>query len=255
MYQADTSHSLDFEDTYDGLGNQLQEAGDDLNDDTFGGGAEGSRGPGNVGNDFDFFGNTAQVSNVIDEEHMRYSLQRPSHHPAHHQPQPAKAKKTGYEKYQDPGYIPDIQAKSGAWGSRGQPAAAPRAEDRISTARPAGPPSVPSMVQPPPMPVSQAPMMTLEEVEALMLAQSRTQQPQAPFPFPQTQPPPFPQQSFQQPPHQQQATGPPSALPAQQHPPPPMTGHGGHSRVPSAPRGPQQPLQILQTPNRARHSP
>ena len=114
--------SLNFDDTYDGLGERLQEAGDDFNEDTFGGGAEGTTGQGAVGKDFDFFGNTAQVSNAIDEESVRYSLQRPSQHVAAGQQQPTKPKRTGYEKYQDPGYIPEIQAKSGAWGSKAQTA-------------------------------------------------------------------------------------------------------------------------------------
>ncbi|EXJ56047.1 hypothetical protein A1O7_08978 [Cladophialophora yegresii CBS 114405] len=249
---------LDFEDTYDGLGDKLEEAGDDLNDDTFGGGAEGGVAEGNVGKDFDFFGNTAQVSNAINEEHMRYNLQHPSQHAGPAQPQPSRPKKTGYEKYQDPGYIPDIQAKSSAWGSRAPPAAAPRSDNRISTGRPAVPASVPAPVPAStavPAPVSQAPaMMTLEEVEALMLAQSQAQQP--PAPFPQAQSSPFPAQHFQQqPPQQFQQTGPPLSMTAHQQPQPPGPAAGAHNRMPSAPRGPHQPLQILQNPNRARHSP
>ena len=209
-----------------------------------------------MGKDFDFFGNTAQVSNVIDEENVRYTLQQPSQHAASHQSQLVRPKKTGYEKYQDPGYIPDIQAKSGAWGSRGPAAAAPRADDRISTARSAGPPSLPvapaSAPAPAPSPLPQAPMMTLEEVEALMLAQSQARN--LPAPYPQSQPSPFPPQPFPPQPQQYEARAPPVSLPLPQ-PPPPLAGHGGHNRAPSAPRGPQQPLQILQNPNRARHSP
>ncbi|KAJ9602754.1 DNA topoisomerase 2-associated protein pat1 [Cladophialophora chaetospira] len=258
-FQDNEEEVLNFEDTYDGLGDQLQEAGDDLNDDTFGGGAEGTTGPGNVSKDFDFFGNTAQVSNVIDEEHMRYNLQHPSQyaHPA--QSQGAKPRRTGYEKYHDPGYIPDIQAKSGAWGTRAQTGTGP--ENRISTARPSAPPAIPPSVPapaPPPAPTTKSqppPMMTLEEVEALMLAQSRAQQ--APLPFPQAHPSPFPVQHFQQPPPQQYPpSGAPPSMPQPQQPPqPPSVGSAGQNRMPSAPRAPQQPLQILQNPNRARHSP
>ncbi|OAP62801.1 hypothetical protein AYL99_02028 [Fonsecaea erecta] len=249
---------LDFEDTYDGLGDQLEEAGDDFNDDTFGGGAEGATGQGSVGKDYDFFGKTAQVSNVINEEHMRYSLQQP------HQPaapaQPAKARRTGYEKYQDPGYIPDIQAKSGAWGTKSSTAAPPSGDPRISTARGTAPASFPAPEpSPPPASMSQPPMMTLEQVEAALLAESQARQAQ--LSFSQHQPYPFPPQSMhsQSPQPYQQPMGLPPGLPTQPQPQPPLDGPRNHNRMPSHPRAPQpppqQPLQILQNPNRARHSP
>ncbi|KIV93257.1 hypothetical protein PV10_04484 [Exophiala mesophila] len=242
---------LDFEDTYDGLGDQLQEAGDDLNDDTFGGAAEPAGGRGGNGTDFDFFGTTAQVSAAIDEEHVRYNLQ-------HGQPV-QKPKRSGYEKYQDPGYIPDIQAKSSAWTSRSQQQPKPPHEDaRISTARPLDQPEqYPSHAKP-------AQMLSLAEVEAAMQGQSQYSQP-PPFPFPlqhqippQYQPPPpMAQQHFQRhapapsypPPHQ--PTAPPPQPRASQSP-------QRHQRAPSQPTQPraqQPPLQILQNPNRARHSP
>ncbi|KIW90944.1 uncharacterized protein Z519_08727 [Cladophialophora bantiana CBS 173.52] len=252
-FQDNQDEILDFEDTYDGLGDQLEEAGDDFNDDTFGGGAEGGAGQGSVGKDYDFFGKTAQVSNVINEEQMRYNLQHP------HQPaaaaQPAKAKKTGYEKYQDPGYIPDIQAKSGAWGSKSSTTAAPSGDSRISTARSAAPvwSSAPAP-SPPPAQISQPPMMTLEQVEAALLAESQARQSQ--LPFPQPQPYPFPAQQMQpQSPQQYQPRGLPPGLSTQPQPQPPPDGSRSHNRLPSQPRAPQQPLQILQNPNRARHSP
>ncbi|KIY04046.1 uncharacterized protein Z520_00738 [Fonsecaea multimorphosa CBS 102226] len=255
-FQDNQDDILDFEDTYDGLGDQLEEAGDDFNDDTFGGGAEGATGQGSVGKDYDFFGKTAQVSNVINEENMRYTLQHP------HQPaapaQPAKVRRTGYEKYQDPGYIPDIQAKSGAWGTKSSTAAPPTGENRISTARSPAP-ALPSAraPSPPPAPMSQPPMMTLEQVEAAILAQSQARQSQ--LPFPQPLPYPFPTQPMHsQSPQHYPAMGPPPGMPTQPQPQPPLDGPRSHNRMPSQPRAPQQPqqpLQILQNPNRARHSP
>ncbi|EKV11073.1 Topisomerase II associated protein (Pat1), putative [Penicillium digitatum] len=123
---------IDFEDTYDGLGDQLSDDQDEFNDDTFGGvGPDTS-----VGRDFDFFGKTAQVSDAIGEEQVRFSLQNPNAGRVAPQPtqvpvQPAATqqttKRSGYEKYSDPGYIPDLQAKSSVWGvsqKKAEPAAA-----------------------------------------------------------------------------------------------------------------------------------
>lgn len=58
----------------------MDEAGDDLNEDTFGGGDNGpakSTAPQQIGKDFDFFGQTAKVSDAINEEQMRFSRQQP----------------------------------------------------------------------------------------------------------------------------------------------------------------------------------
>ncbi|EPX72552.1 topoisomerase II-associated deadenylation- dependent mRNA-decapping factor [Schizosaccharomyces octosporus yFS286] len=53
---------IDFEETYDDLADRLEEEGDDLNDETFGISA------GNIGRDFDFFHQTAQVSTKLENE-------------------------------------------------------------------------------------------------------------------------------------------------------------------------------------------
>src|SRR5262245_46638547 len=66
--------ALDFEDTYDGLGDQLDETDDAFNDDTFGDTSTGASGA--VGKDFDFFGATAKITNAMEEEHQRFSLQQ-----------------------------------------------------------------------------------------------------------------------------------------------------------------------------------
>lgn len=147
---------IDFEDTYDGLGDQLDDDQDAFNDDTFGSGGAAGGGTAAVGRDFDFFGTTAKVADVIGEEQVRYALQNPSAAPLAAQQQVAApastttattattTKRTGYEKYSDPGYIPDLQAKSSVWGisSQKKPEPAPAATRR--------------------------PMLSLEEVEAQM---------------------------------------------------------------------------------------
>ncbi|KAJ6102824.1 hypothetical protein N7486_005251 [Penicillium sp. IBT 16267x] len=151
--------AIDFEDTYDGLGDQLDDDQDEFNDDTFGGGDTGAP---TVGRDFDFFGRTAQVADAIGEEHVRYTLQNPqaappaplNAHVAAHPVAESTIKRTGYEKYSDPGYIPDLQAKSSVWGlsqKKPEPSPAPM-------------PAMPAM---PAMPIpSRKMMMSLEEVEA-----------------------------------------------------------------------------------------
>ena len=247
-------YSIDFEDTYDGLGDQLDEANDDFNNDTFGGGQEEVDDHGQVGKDFDFFGHTAQVSSAIGEEQIRYHLQHQSassRSTTTAQPAQQRPKKTGYEKYQDPGYIPEIAAKSSVWGtsSRQQGVSDTALPQLISTARASAAPS--------------KKMMSLEEVEAAMLTQGHTLLASEPV-HPPDQPPYFyhvrqpqqlpsvpshdlPQLSAQQPTHRQAPTTPQfHAAPRHQRgPSQPSVGH-----VP-----PQQPLQILQNPNRARHSP
>jgi DNA topoisomerase 2-associated protein PAT1 len=149
------SSRIDFEDTYDGLGDQLPDDQDEFNDDTFGGGGVDT----SVGRDFDFFGKTAQVSDAIGEEQVRYSLQNPNAarvapQPAAQAVQPAASqttKRSGYEKYSDPGYIPDLQAKSSVWGvsqKKAEPVATAPAASAASRR-----------------------MMSLEEVEAQMRQQ------------------------------------------------------------------------------------
>lgn len=235
---------LNFEDTYDGLGDQLQETGDDMNDDTFGAGADTGAGQGSAGRDFDFFGNTAQVSGAIGEEQMRYH-QYPQAEPEPTSTRPGKPKRSGYEKYEDPGYIPDIQAKSSAWSSKVQaaPGQAP-GEARISTGY--GQAAAPARK-----------MLSLEEVEAQMRA---VQSQPPPPPFPQPDPYAFQHQQHHAPPPQ---PGPQAGLqyPQMQPPQPPMPVQPvapPQQRIPTQPaqgRGTQQPLQILQNPNRPRHSP
>lgn len=140
-----------------------------------------------MGRDFDFFGKTAQVADAIGEEQVRYSLQQPkaaappsdfrpdTREPIAPPPAEPRPKRTGYERYQDPGYIPDVQAKSSVWGT-GQ------------------------RKEPTPQPVSQGKrMLSLEEVEAQLRGQG---QPPAPS-HPASLPPQIPEPSipFQHPQH------------------------------------------------------
>lgn len=168
--QQDTSgDAVDFEDTYDGLGDQLQEAGDELNDDTFGGDAGPSGGA--VGKDFDFFGRTAQVANAIDEEQLLYSRNNPNTRPGPAPPvqqiqnqhyygyaqSSQRPVRTGYEKYemQQPGM--DLQVDPTLWGTAPQQQSTP----------------VPAQSAAAPAQSASRKVMSLEEVEAAMRAEAQ----------------------------------------------------------------------------------
>lgn len=159
--------SIDFDDTYDGLGDQLQEADDDYNDDTFGGGGATIK---SVGKDFDFYGSTSKVTDAINEEALRFNRQQPpSKAPLASSTFPGQASKnfrTGYEAYKNPGYIPEMQVDASLWGtgptkfgeeygtqqnSRGADSSQHRTSSGLTTKK----------------------MMSLEEVEAAMRSQSK----------------------------------------------------------------------------------
>ena len=91
-------NSYDFEDTYDGLGEQLDETLDEYNDETFGASAADVRRHflhifllSLLEEDFDFFGKTAKIANVIEEEQMTYAR---SHSTKQHPP-PKATKQPG----------------------------------------------------------------------------------------------------------------------------------------------------------------
>lgn len=245
----DDDEALDFEDTYDGLGDQLDETDDALNDDTFGGSSAPAAKP--VGKDFDFFGQTAKVSDAISEEQARFSRQPPMSRAAptsatFSQPLSRPAR-TGYERYKEPDYVPEMQVDATLWG------VAPKR----STPAAAGPES--------PATPGQAPggrkMMSLEEVEAAMRAQAKKPaQPQVQPPQQSSSPAyqsqyvqPTQQVYQQQPQYSVQASGPPheelrpttAAQPVQilQRSQPPVDRP--NTQPTSAP-----PIQILQNPNR-----
>ncbi|GCB19238.1 DNA topoisomerase 2-associated protein pat1 [Aspergillus awamori] len=244
---------IDFEDTYDGLGDQLDDDQDAFNDDTFGGGFD----TGPVGKDFDFFGKTAQVADVIGEEQIRYSLQKPGA-PATAPSQPTadtalpdttaqKPKRSGYEKYNDPGYIPDLQAKSSVWGMSKKPEQQLQQQQLQQQLQ--------QLQQPTPQMVAQAKkMLSLEEVEAQLRRQGPTSLPaQIPLSLPQSMPeptqplqraqmPPLPEGFPQLPPEILQAQFAKGVPPAQLLHQPPM--------VPEPyPLPPNLPIHMLQNAN------
>ena len=255
--------SLDFEETYDGLGDQLDETDDAFNDDTFGGGGPAA-GPKSVGKDFDFFGQTSKVADAISEEQLRFSRQQPaprqtpttSSFPSQYS---AKPSRTGYERYKEPGYVPDLQADANLWGTAPKRSQA-STEPQYTQAAPVNPPA-------------SRKMMSLEEVEAAMRAQTKRPSPPQQGSF--SQPPGFPQQQQQQLPQQFQhhpqmyAQNPqfqqidPRFAMAQEevmrHSPAPQQPTQILARPPAQP-SPQhvtppeqqlgQPTQILQNPNR-----
>lgn len=162
---------LDFEQTYDGLGNQLNETGDEDNDDTFGGSEPVTQQQ--IGRDFDFAGQTANVrGTLLDEQALHHARQpyQQTYQQPHHQPPPQqfraqpqqKPARTGYEAYKEPQYIPKLEADASIWGS--------------SVAKKAEPARQPQ----PPTGTGGAKMMSLEEVEAAMRAQARPTPPPQP---------------------------------------------------------------------------
>jgi DNA topoisomerase 2-associated protein PAT1 len=245
--------SIDFEDTYDGLGDQLDETDDVFNDDTFGG-DDPVAATKTVGKDFDFFGQTAKVSDAINEEQLRFSRQQPISRVAPttstFSKPVSKPARTGYERYKEAEYVPDMQVDASLWGVMPKPVPA-RAQESPATAAPVS---------------GGRKMMSLEEVEAAMRAQAKKQA-QPPVPSQHTPPEPkftqAPPQRHQQAPAQQtpqqdtvSTVGPPRVEPG-----PAQTGQPNlpiqilqRSQAPPSQTtlsaAPSQPTQILQNPNR-----
>ncbi|KAF4555553.1 Topoisomerase II-associated protein PAT1-like protein [Elsinoe fawcettii] len=254
---GDDEEILDFDDTYDGLGNNLQETGDDLNDDTFGD-------AGKVGKDFDFSGQTAQARGTLLEEEALHYARQPAARPQQQQQQPqyqqhffqqpSKPAKSGYESYKQPDYIPQLEASASIWGLPSK-----KTQDAA--------PKQPELAMPQELQARK--FMSLEEVEAAMRSQPGTQAPPQPQqlqqPPPQMptstrqesqphqfqgmpqilqRPPQAPAQQFQ---GQQPPTGPASGgMPPiqilqrqqQQQGPPTQPANFGHARAPSMPMNP-----------------
>ena len=121
-----------------------------------------------VGKDFDFHGQTAKVSTAINEEQFRYNRQqvpRKSQNPT----KQAKPFKTGYEAYENPDYIPDLQVDV---GSKGQTRIA-SGNDQASQSGAVL--SGASQMAPAAAPARK--MMSLEEVETSMRAQPKISAP------------------------------------------------------------------------------
>jgi DNA topoisomerase 2-associated protein PAT1 len=236
----------------------LDETDDVFNDDTFGldEPAVASKKP--VGKDFDFFGQTAKVSSAINEEQLRFSRQQPvARAPpatsAYSQPAPKPAR-SGYERYKEPQYVPDMQVDASLWG--------------VAPKRPG-----PAIAAEAPAPAAQAggrKMMSLEEVEAAMRAQAKKpaqtqpqvapQQPYSAPPQPQYAQPPPQQYQANYPQHAQQYQGQVNE-PLREEPRPAYAGQPTQpvqilqrSQQPPSqptPQAPSHPTQILQNPNRS----
>ncbi|EMC91517.1 hypothetical protein BAUCODRAFT_38626 [Baudoinia panamericana UAMH 10762] len=143
---GDDGEMLNFEDTYDGLGRNLDESGDTFNDDTFGGDEPVTRQ--SVGKDFDFAGQTARA---MDQHGPQYGRAQAQHAP------PPKPTRTGYEAYKEPEYIPKLEADASIWGRpMGRKPTAAGGEQHGRTDSSAG-----------------KKMMSLEEVEAMLRAQAK----------------------------------------------------------------------------------
>ena len=149
----------------------MEEADDDFNDDTFGGGGATIK---SLGKDFDFYGSTSRVTDAINEEALRYNRQQPpSKAPVTASSPPKHASKTfrtGYEAYKNPGYIPELQVDASLWGT-GPPK---YGEDYgvQQGSRVAGPSQQRSSSG-----VPTKKMMSLEEVEAAMRSQPKKSSP------------------------------------------------------------------------------
>lgn len=172
--------SLDFEDTFAGFGDELEERGDDLNDDTFGGGSVTQK---SVGKDFDFFGNTdRQVNNFQEEQMLQYGRQPQQRQPSFQQQQ--KPARSGYENYAKPDYIPTLEANASIWGLPQKKSAEPQLQAPQQQQQQQQSSSFNSRK-----------MMSLEEVEAAMRNQGRQPSgaqniPQQPTPVHDQAPPP-----------------------------------------------------------------
>ncbi|KAL2259441.1 hypothetical protein VTK26DRAFT_6894 [Humicola hyalothermophila] len=248
----DDGDALEFEDTYDGLGDQLEETGDAFNDDTFGDSAGLDSGP--VGKDFDFFGQTAKVASAIDEEHVRFARQQPAAKAAQptsqHTPQaPAqqsslgassygytsqtfaqKPARTGYEKYSSEP-VAELQVDAALWG------VAPKKQAQPSPATTSTTPQTSTTGRK---------VLSLEEVEAQIKAQAKkASQQAAPSPGPQPAAAHLHPQQNQIPPQVQYASG--YQLP--QHAQTAATSQAEHGRKEQgiAP-GHGHPVTILQRP-------
>jgi DNA topoisomerase 2-associated protein PAT1 len=102
---------------------------------------------------------------------QQYQQQRPP------VPQASKPNRSGYESYQDPEYIPQLEARADIWGLKPKQPVAQRQPS-------------PQPVAAPPQPAPTRKVMSMEEVEAMMRAQTMGNDPRATPPVQQQGPPP-----------------------------------------------------------------
>ncbi|KAI7527416.1 hypothetical protein KC316_g17978, partial [Hortaea werneckii] len=154
--------AINFDDTYAGYGQTLDETGDDFNDDTFGGSSAEPVTRDQVGRDFDFAGETARRTEQMGMGGAYGAqLRMPSGGFSQQQyPQQQQPKRTGYEAYKQPGYVGRLEADASIWGKpMGKKSPAPTEQRPQQDTPPAGAPG--------------RKMMSLEEVEAMMRSQTQ----------------------------------------------------------------------------------
>ena len=137
-----------------------------MNDDTFGSATATQQ---NVGKDFDFAGQTSQIANTIREEEMLYRARQPP--PQRSPPKQSKPARSGYESYADPNYIPQLEARADIWGIK--PKSQAKQQENQHPAPAPAPAAAPAAA-----PAKR--MMSLEEVEAMMRAETMSQTSSAP---------------------------------------------------------------------------
>lgn len=126
-----------------------------------------------IGKDFDFFGQTAKVSDAFNEEQARFNWQKA---PSKLIPtlsevskHAAKSSKTGYDIHRNSGHIPDLQVNPALWGLQ-----TPKSVPRQSNNQPS---EVGSSIEPAQKRLSSGTppkkMMSVEEVEASMQSLSK----------------------------------------------------------------------------------
>jgi DNA topoisomerase 2-associated protein PAT1 len=243
--------SIDFEETYDGLGGAFDDADDAFNDDTFGGPPIQQ----SVDKHFDFAGQTSKVSNILQEEQMLFQARQGPPQQQYQQqyqqqqqqqykppvPQVSKPSRSGYESYKDPDYIPQLEARADIWGLKPKQPTQQAQQSQYEPQR--------QTHSPAPQAASSRKVMSMDEVEAMMRAQSIGNEPRGGTPMQQQ----MLQHQMQQQQMQQQQMhyqGPPPGYPPQQFPhgQPPFPGmHGG-------PPGQYAP-QILQRPQQHQQPP
>ncbi|KAI7340449.1 hypothetical protein KC354_g17211 [Hortaea werneckii] len=155
--------AINFDDTYAGYGQALDETGDDFNDDTFGGSSAEPVTRDQVGRDFDFAGETARRTEQMGMGGAYGAQPRiPGGGGFPHQqyPQQQQPKRTGYEAYKQPGYVGRLEADASIWGKpMGKKSPAPTEQRLQQDTPPAG--------------AQSRKMMSLEEVEAMMRNQTQ----------------------------------------------------------------------------------
>ncbi|PUU79422.1 topoisomerase II-associated protein PAT1 [Tuber borchii] len=211
----DDDDGIDFEDTYDGLGDKLDEKDDAFNDETFGAPEEA------IGKDFDFHGATARVADAMEEEHEVFNRSARNQSVAR-----VAAAPTQPARVEPPTHVPVLRPDMSLWGSG--PATTPQPEPQPD----------PTPVVPP---VGRK-ILSLEEVEAQILANNE-QKHQSSFQQP-------PAQAHQLPPQHQHT--PPIVTPQlHQYPPPQHDLHQLQSQ--QFPARIQSMLQRNQTPPQVQH--